>query len=333
MVTAIHDPEPWFAYGHVMARRRVLVAIVPPPEIRSGCRVLRRMLGDNRPERIVPHITLVPPVNLEPGRFASVRRHVRAIATEWRPITLNVEGVASFLPSTPTVHLSIGDLSEGQLLALRTALMVDDLFREDLRPFRPHITLREKMNESQIDRVLETFESASFEWANSGEWEVTSIRLMEQFRTDQRGTYWATVAEEKLAPATVVGRGGVELVIHSSSVVEPEVASLLGTTPNHLASTKQVLCVTAEIPRKVGQPVGVVLGDLSPDGAKIGELAVRPDSRGMGIARQLISHWCHLAATSGAALTWANDCEGAEVLGATGFSRVGGLWIRELNGS
>lgn len=291
------------------------------------------MLGDDRPERIVPHITLVPPINLEAGRFASVRRHVRAIANEWRPIPLTIEGVASFLPSTPTVHLSIGDPSDGRLLALRTALMVEDLLREDLRPFQPHITLRERMNESQIDQVLNVFESASFEWAGSGGWEATSIHLMEQFRTDQRGTYWASVAEERLAPATVVGRGGVELVIHSSSIVEPEVASLLGTTPDHLASTKQVLCVTAEAPRKVGQPVGVVFGEISPDGAQIAELTVKRDSRGMGIARQLLSHWCHLAATSGAALTWANDCEGAEVLGATGFSRVGDLWIRELNGS
>lgn len=313
-----------------MARRRVLVAIVPPPRITAGCRVLRRMLGDDRPERIVPHITVVPPVNIEPDAYRAVRRHLRRVAAAARPFSLTIEGVASFHPGTPTIHLAVSDSAVGELGSLRSALLQGPLARQDPRPYRPHVTLRERVPEPVIDEALRLFSQASFSWTGPQAWQVGSLHLMEQFRSEELGTHWRSVAEEVLGPVTVVGRGGIELVLHSSSLIEPEVASLLGPVELDLSDEATLLCVSAEEPRRAGRPLGVVLGEVSSRGARIEAALVAETNRGIGMARHLIARWCHLAASEGAELAWARDRPGAEFLAALGFSALGGFWVRDL---
>lgn len=310
-----------------MSRRRILVAIVPPPEIVDTARRLRRLLGDLRSESIVPHITVVPPVNIETGRFAAIRRHLRVVASTTTPIELEITGVSSFHPSTPTVHFEIAEVGGRRLAELRTALMQGDLERNENRPFRAHITLRKRAEQERIIAALEALSGAG---RTFDRWTAETFHLMEQRRSEERGTYWVPIVEEQLGPLTVVGRGGVELVIRSSGTVDPEAAAMLGVRVYEMNQSLDRLAVTAEFPRKVGQPVGVAVGRIGRAAAVLEHIAVRADSRGMGIGRHLVSQWCHNAAVAGAPLAWAEDVEGAEMLSSAGFVPVGDLWVREL---
>lgn len=304
-----------------------MVAIVPPPEVVDAARRLRSLLGDHRPETIVPHITVVPPVNVESGRFAPVRRHLRAVASRTTPMTLEITGISSFHPSTPTVHFEVMEVNGTKLAELRSALMTGDLERQENRPFRPHITLRKR---TELHVIVSALEALSGSDQAFERWTARSFHLMEQRRSEERGTYWVPVVEEQLGPLSVVGRGGIELVIRSGAIVDPESAAMLGMRFDEMNLSENQLSVTAEFPRKVGQTVGVAVGRVGHEGAVLEHLAVRADSREMGIGRHLVSQWCHIAATAGAPLAWAEEVEGAEMLLSAGFVPVGDLWVREL---
>ncbi|MFN7150272.1 MAG: GNAT family N-acetyltransferase, partial [Microthrixaceae bacterium] len=161
----------------------------------------------------------------------------------------------------------------------------------------------------------------------------------------------------------VVGRGGVKVHLRAISVLEPAAALLLhGTGVIHAQSDMELaadpsnpdvsgpdpsasapadvvlpaggelLVVVAEQPGDPA-PVAVAVGHASAAGAMLERLAVDESSRGLGIGRQVLTHWCFAAARRGAPLATAaaSMSEAADgLLGATGFVRVGRTWCREL---
>ena len=123
-----------------MARRRFLVALVPPPRLLHQLRGLRAALGGPAVERIVPHVTLVPPFNVPDGGDSQVRRDLRAAVTDAAPIEVVLGPAASFAPANPTLHLAVGGDLAG-LGRLRERVRAVAPGRRDRHPFVPHLTL------------------------------------------------------------------------------------------------------------------------------------------------------------------------------------------------
>jgi hypothetical protein len=90
------------------------------------------------------------------------------------------------------------------------------------------------------------------------------------------------VADVPLGPRVVVGRGGVELELTASTLIDPEALDLfaaLGRTPPGPRATSTVIAA-----RRRGELVGVatsVPGDVEPT------VLFARDQRGQGIAGQL----------------------------------------------
>jgi 2'-5' RNA ligase len=83
------------------------VVLVPAP-IAAEVQGLRRACGDPALERVPPHVTLVPPVNVNEVRVGDALELLRDAATDLHPFTLQLGPVATFAPDSPTLYLSVG---------------------------------------------------------------------------------------------------------------------------------------------------------------------------------------------------------------------------------
>ncbi|MEX0767400.1 MAG: 2'-5' RNA ligase family protein [Microthrixaceae bacterium] len=125
-----------------MPRRRVAVALLPPSAISEQIQGLRALLRDPRIADLPPHLTLIPPVNLQNDDLQDLQEALRLTASQTAPFALGLGPVASFTPATPTLHLSVTGQVEA-LLSFRDQLRVGPVNRPDTWPFTPHVTLRD----------------------------------------------------------------------------------------------------------------------------------------------------------------------------------------------
>lgn len=324
-----------------MARRRVLVALLPPPELSDRVQALRTALGDPRVEVLAPHVTLVPPLNLGDDALVSLRRLLRGVATRTQELEVVVGPTATFAPVTPTLHLRIEDV-DGALTVLRDRFREPPVDREDHRPFSPHMTLRNSMPTELLPGALAALASPI------GTWTVDRVHLLEQFHTDD-GRRWRTMVEEPFGGPDVVGRGGIELMLRTVTIVEPEVRLLLAaeSVPDQLdAATPATdgsdadpgpatpgLVVAAELPGEVGRPVAAAVGSVEAGVASLRALVVAPGHRRMGVGRHVVAQWCTAAARRGAEVAIAPTDLGGGALESWGFAAVGDTTVRRLGHS
>jgi 2'-5' RNA ligase len=317
-----------------MARRRLCVALVCPPRLARGVDDLRRALGDTRTEVIGPHVTLVPPVNVAAEDVTWAWKSVRAAATATRPFELVLGPAASFAPTTPTIHLSVGgeEADLEQLVRLRDSLFVGPLSRPDRRSYVPHVTLRRSTSQEQVDGALAAMVG------QFGPWEVDRVSLLEHVAPDAqvgRGARWFTLAEEPFGGPEVSGRGGVELATRAVRAVEPAAAALLGRADLSGGvvggDPGRRLVVVAESPATPGPPLAVAIGTVDGPSARLGGVVVDDTSRRQGIGRRTLLAWASAAAERGADVVLVDrpeDPAWTALLADCGFATVGDLSVR-----
>jgi 2'-5' RNA ligase len=132
-------------------RQRLGVALLIPPPTSIEIDALRRALGVDDTDRIAPHLTLIPPVNVREDELDAGVEVLRAAAGSCPPLRLQLGPVTTFAPVSPTVHLAVdGDVEP--LRALRDAVFVAPLARSLKHDFVPHVTLLEECD--HIDAVV-----------------------------------------------------------------------------------------------------------------------------------------------------------------------------------
>ena len=332
-----------------MARRRLCVALVCPPRLARGVDDLRRALGDTRMDVIGPHITLVPPVNVDTDDVAAAWAVVRAVATAARPFSLTLGPAGSFAPSTPTVHLGVAGASPTdfeRLVALRGSLFDGPLARPDHRPYVPHVTLRRSVPDDEVRTGALAALTGTF-----GPWEVDRVALLEHVQPGApadgverpAGSRWFTLAEEPFGGPAVSGRGGIELALRALRALEPTVAELLGRADlaGRVVGSEpgRRLVVVAELPgaseparaASPGSPVAVVVGTVDGATARLGGVVVAPESRGQGIGRRTALAWCSAAAERGADVVVA-EADLADTGVAGGSAATADAWTALLVG-
>jgi 2'-5' RNA ligase len=206
-----------------MPRRRLAVALVIPAPLATEIDGLRRALGAPT-DHVAPHITLVPPVNVRveevPVALAVLRGAAASISA---PLALSLGPVATFHPVNPVLYLSVGGPDATQLAPLREQLLVAPLARRIDLPFVAHATLADAHPPDRIEAALDAL--SAFEAPVS----IDSVQLLDD---DAAGSHrWNPVAEARLGPRVVVGRGGWELEVSATTLADPEVAPMLGELP------------------------------------------------------------------------------------------------------
>jgi 8-oxo-dGTP pyrophosphatase MutT (NUDIX family)/2'-5' RNA ligase len=173
--------------------RRRLGVIVPLPEpFAVHVQAWRRALRDPTAERIGPHLTLVPPQTVADDEVPPALALVERAAAEAVPCVVELDGAATFLPSSPVAFLVVKEGGPA-LDALEVALRAPPLDRRT-HPFHPHVTVTQ-------DRPAGEVEAAARELAGfRASFPVRRVALMQQGRDG----VWRPLAEPPVGASALV---------------------------------------------------------------------------------------------------------------------------------
>jgi 2'-5' RNA ligase len=254
-----------------------VVLLVPQP-LATEIDGIRRALGDEDRERIPPHVTLVPPVNVHDRDVLRALDVLREAGGEQQPFTLQLGPAATFHPVTPTVYLEVGgDLDA--LQRVRDAVFRRPLHRQLEHAFVPHATLDANHPSDRIPHTISALASFRVPWT------VDRLYLLRRGEAH----VWQPFADAPLASASVVARGGLPLELSVTGRPDPEAAALLAVDG---AGDGEPFAVTG---RRDGRAVGAAWGWTSGPVLELADLAVVAAGRNQGIGRHLLAAVVDLA--------------------------------------
>jgi 2'-5' RNA ligase len=240
-------------------RSRLGVMLVIPGATAIEIDGLRRAVGSSALQRIPPHVTVVPPFNIDDARITEIVDQMRSAAADEAPIRVRLGPAATFWPRNPVVYLQVAD--DGGVARLHHRFVTNER-----RPFVPHVTVGERVEAERIGPCVAALSRYAAEVT------ITEVQLM---RFDPVHRHWDVIADAPLGGARVIGRGGLEVTVDTGSVVGPAAAHLVDTT----------FVITA---RREGAVVGAATGTVGVD-LRLTQLVVDPAVRGQGIGRHVLA--------------------------------------------
>lgn len=277
-----------------MGRRRLSVALVLTGEVATEIDGMRRGLGAAALDRIPPHLTLVPPVNVNEDRLDEAVEIVRRAGQQSQPVTLLLGPPETFWPRAPVVYLAV-DGDTDVVDSLRGLLLTGPLARDDDRPFVPHVTLDQHVEADRIPHAL----AALLDYRASVTVERVTTLAFEE--ADRR---WRPLAVAALGRPRVVGTGGLEIELAVSAKLDPAAErftdgewALYAETTYGDSSSDEPFAVTARV---AGEIAGTATGQLRADYARLGNLITAARWRGHGVGSQLLRTVEQLAREHGA---------------------------------
>jgi 2'-5' RNA ligase len=138
------------------------VSLAVPEPWGSRLQEFRVANGDTQGATIPTHITLVPPVEVDPPRLADVERHLEAVAAASAAYRVHLRGSGTFRPLSPVVFVSLVEgISPTEQLATDCRRGPLDLQLDF--PYHPHVTVAHLDDDELLDRAfddLATFDCA-----------------------------------------------------------------------------------------------------------------------------------------------------------------------------
>ena len=201
-----------------MPRRRLGAVLLLAGRQAAEVDGLRRACGDPALGRVPAHVTLVPPVNVRTDDLPAALTRLRTAGAAVRqPIEVAIGPPATFLPVNPVLYLEVGGPGLPALHRLRDAVFAYPLERSLTWSFVPHVTLADGAEPTRISAALEALRDFTLDVT------FDRIHLLEQ-AADRT---WGALAECPLGPADLVGRGGFEVELTTSEILDPEASDFL----------------------------------------------------------------------------------------------------------
>jgi 2'-5' RNA ligase len=134
-------------------RRSIGVAIGIPEPYNRELQEWRERLGDPNAARIVPHVTLLPPTEVDSQALPAVEEHLRAVAAGEEEFQIRLRGSATFLPVSPVVFVPlVQGIAECE--KLEAQVRSGPLEREIRFPYHPHVTVAHDLPEEALERAF-----------------------------------------------------------------------------------------------------------------------------------------------------------------------------------
>lgn len=137
------------------------VSIAVPEPWGSRLQYFRVTNGDELGAGIPTHITLVPPVEVDPSDLDRVERHLDRVARAFPAYRIQLRGSGTFRPVSPVVFVNlVQGISRTEQLAhecRQGPLAVRLHF-----PYHPHVTVAHHLDDDRLDRAfdeLSTFDA------------------------------------------------------------------------------------------------------------------------------------------------------------------------------
>jgi 2'-5' RNA ligase len=135
--------------------RNIGIALGIPEPYGRELQGWRERLGDPNAKRIVPHVTLLPPMEVESNSLEPIEEHLRRIAAEEKTFDIQLRGSATFLPVSPVVFVPlVQGISECERLEMR--VRSGPLAREARFPYHPHVTVAHDLPPEALNRAFES---------------------------------------------------------------------------------------------------------------------------------------------------------------------------------
>lgn len=177
------------------------VTLAIPEPYRSVLARARAEAGDPLAGIVPPHVTLVPPTRIEPGRLAEVCEMIDAVARSNPEFTIALHSTETFRPVSPVVFVALQRGWE-ECTALQEQLNDGALAQAREFPYYPHVTIAHNLTGERLDHAQESMRDFA------GRFTVCSIELFEHV-----GEQWREVRSFPL-----VGAGGMDATMEDTGV-------------------------------------------------------------------------------------------------------------------
>lgn len=167
------DHGGWNPQAPGVGRRNIGVAIGIPEPYNRELQGWRDRLGDPNADRIVPHVTLLPPTEVDPAALPAIEEHLRKVAADEESFEIRLRGSATFLPVSPVVFVPLVQGIAG-CERLESKVRSGPLQRDIRFPYHPHVTVAHDLPADALDRAFVLL--ADYEAA----FEVRGFTLFEQ---------------------------------------------------------------------------------------------------------------------------------------------------------
>jgi len=198
-----------------MPRLRLASALLVPEPFAREIDGLRRALGEDL-DRVAPHLTLVPPVNVRVDDLGAALATLRRAAASADPITVTLGPAVTFHPVNPVVYLEVGGDVDA-VRRVRAAVFAPPLERSMSHDFVPHVTLVESTTPARIDAALVALADYRIE-----------VTFDAAFLLQENERRWQPIADARFAQPLVIGRGGIETEITVSSLADSHAIDFAG---------------------------------------------------------------------------------------------------------
>ncbi len=248
-----------------MSRHRLGVVVLLPRAIANEIDGLRRALGVSPIDRVPPHITLVPPINVVAEDVEEALALTRRVASEQATrLHVTIGPVTTFLPITPVLYLRVSGAGVEVIHRLRDELDMGPFAQEQSHPFVPHVTLSDDATDAEISGALACLTHYVEPIVLEG------ITVLEQ---DDDDKMWRPIADAPFAAGATTRTLGAERITFAPHVHETLTAMTIGRY--------RPLVIEAIVD---GRTVGVARGRVARgDVAWLDELVVHAEQRGTGI--------------------------------------------------
>jgi 2'-5' RNA ligase len=218
-------------------RLRVAVALLVPEPAATEIDGIRRGLGDRGIVNVVPHITLIPPVNISVDRVPHALADLRAAAADAAPITLQLGPPETFSPVSPVAYLRVGGEDTSTVHTLRDALAAGEFARPAVHEFVPHVTITEECPQARIEAALQALRDYVVDVR------IDRLYLLRDHADGPRR--WNAVADALFERPLIVGTGGLPMEIAVSSLADPQVAPMFSAEPVDVPAGADPIVVVA----------------------------------------------------------------------------------------
>lgn len=143
------------------------VSIPIPPPYGEELQAARREAGDPLADAVPPHVTLMPPTQVEPEAEELLRAHLAEVAAATRRFRITLRGTGTFRPISPVVFVA---LAEGiaSCEQLEQAVRSGPVSRHLDFPYHPHVTIAHAVPEEQLDGAFDALASYKRSFEVSG---------------------------------------------------------------------------------------------------------------------------------------------------------------------